>query len=73
MELRPHQKAAIESWTRNQYRGILAMATGSGKTITSLFAADLAPKSTITIICAPTIPLIDQWKSEIKSLNQMPV
>lgn len=69
VELRPHQKAAIQSWTRNQYRGILAMATGSGKTITSLFAADLAPKSTITIICAPTIPLIDQWKSEIKKFE----
>ena len=69
VELRPHQKAAIDSWTRNQYQGILAMATGSGKTITSLFAADLAPKSTITIICAPTIPLIDQWKSEIKKFE----
>lgn len=66
IQLRPHQKAAIDAWIHNKFKGILAMATGSGKTITSLFASDLSPKSTITIICTPTIPLIEQWKSEIK-------
>lgn len=69
ISLRNHQKEAIDAWKNNQFRGILAMATGSGKTITSLFASDLAPKSTITIICAPTVPLIAQWEDEIKKFD----
>ncbi len=68
-ELREHQKAALEAWKNNNFKGILAMATGSGKTITSLFASDMAPKSTITIICAPTVPLIQQWESEIRKFD----
>jgi len=49
------------------------MATGSGKTITALFAADLAPKSTLTIICVPTIPLVNQWISEIRDFDKYSV
>ena len=69
VELREHQKMAIDAWKNNNFHGILAMATGSGKTLTSLFASELAPKSTITIICVPTIPLIQQWESEIKKFD----
>lgn len=69
VQLRSHQKEAIDAWKNNKFKGILAMATGSGKTITSLFASDLAPKSTITIICAPTVPLITQWEDEIKKFD----
>ncbi|MGY5151898.1 MAG: DEAD/DEAH box helicase family protein [Candidatus Nitrosopumilus sp. bin_6a] len=68
-ELREHQKTALDAWKNNHFHGILAMATGSGKTITSLFASEMASKSTITIICAPTVPLIQQWESEIKKFD----
>lgn len=68
-QLRAHQIDALDAWKRNNYHGILAMATGSGKTITALFASEMAPKSTITIICAPTIPLIQQWESEIRHFD----
>lgn len=70
-ELREHQKMALDAWKNNNFKGILAMATGSGKTITALFASEMAPKSTITIICAPTVPLIQQWESEIKKFDDL--
>jgi len=66
-----HQKIALEAWKENNFQGILAMATGSGKTITSLFASNMAPKSTITIICVPTVPLIQQWEEEIKKFDKL--
>ena len=37
-ELRPYQHDAITAWAANQYRGILAMATGTGKTLTAIDA-----------------------------------
>lgn len=36
--LRDYQKDAIGCWAFNNYRGIFNMATGTGKTITSIFA-----------------------------------
>jgi superfamily II DNA or RNA helicase len=46
------------------------MATGSGKTICALHAADLAPKSMLTIVCVPTIPLVAQWEYEIHNFDK---
>ena len=70
-ELREHQKTALDAWKNNNFKGILAMATGTGKTITSLFASEMAPKSTLTIICAPTIPLVQQWEFEIRRFDNL--
>ena len=38
LSIRDHQKQAIRSWAQNQYKGILKLSTGSGKTITSIFS-----------------------------------
>ena len=35
-EPREYQKLAFESWKKNKQKGLFAMATGTGKTITSL-------------------------------------
>jgi len=64
----PHQKKAIDAWIKNEYRGIFAFATGSGKTIAALFASKLAPIDYITIILVPTIPILNQWKRKIEHL-----
>jgi superfamily II DNA or RNA helicase len=39
LELRDYQKEAIANWFKNNGRGTLKMATGSGKTITALAIA----------------------------------
>lgn len=68
IELWPPQRRAIENWIDNDYRGIFEMATGTGKTLASLFAADkrFRPEDTLVIL-VPFKPLIGQWEEEIKT------
>ena len=58
----------------NNYRGIFALATGLGKTFTSLFSLkEYAAKHDnkyVCVIAVPTTSLIYQWNDEIKILKQ---
>ena len=65
-----HQGEAVAAWESAGERGTLAMATGSGKTLTALVCAaraqerlDEAPL--LVIVSAPSVPLIGQWREEI--------
>ncbi len=65
---RPYQTKAYEAWLKNDKQGIFAMATGTGKTITSLNCALLEfSKDNIyqLLILVPTIALVEQWIEEI--------
>lgn len=67
-----HQGAAVEAWCNAGYRGILEMATGSGKTITSMIAAcRLAEEHSplMIVIAAPYVPLIEQWCEEVEAFG----
>ncbi len=68
IELWDHQKEAIEWWKKNNYHGIFAMATGTGKTFTALRSARLEADLRLTVIIVPTNILIRQWKSEIQEI-----
>ncbi len=71
-ELRKHQEKAYEEWIRQEAKGILWHATGSGKTITSLYSLSkvaLAGNKFIAIIHVPFTPLADQWIEELKKFN----
>lgn len=62
-----HQGQAVAAWEAAGRRGILAMATGAGKTISALVAARrlLDQESPLAIvICVPTKPLLTQWADE---------
>ncbi len=64
-----HQGDAINAWFENGKKGILSIATGGGKTITSLIAATLLSKqldSLLVVISVPTKALMEQWQSEVK-------
>jgi superfamily II DNA or RNA helicase len=64
-----HQGRAIDAWLAANGRGILAMATGSGKTLTSLAACHELHKSAgplLLVIGAPYVPLIMQWCDEVR-------
>lgn len=69
---REYQVAAYESWVQNDYKGIFAMATGTGKTITALncllneYQKDKTYKA---IIVVPTTALLEQWKKECLKFN----
>jgi superfamily II DNA or RNA helicase len=69
-----HQKIARQNWARAGGRGLLAMATGSGKTVTALSIASRLydasdGKWLAVIIVAPFIHLVDQW---IEVAGQIP-
>lgn len=63
-----HQGKAVAAWCEADYCGILEMATGSGKTISSMIAAyrlHEIHKPLLIVIAAPYVPLIEQWCDEI--------
>ncbi|WP_201603068.1 DEAD/DEAH box helicase family protein [Psychrobacter submarinus] len=63
-----HQGDAIDAWFANQNRGILSIATGGGKTLTSLTTATLLSKSLkniLIVIAVPTKALMAQWQNEV--------
>lgn len=69
---RDYQKDAYNNWISNNEQGIFAMATGTGKTITSLNCAlelyNIENKYEILIL-VPTNDLLFQWKDEVKRFN----
>lgn len=69
---REYQKQAFEKWKNNKQRGLFAMATGTGKTITSLNCLLEIYKSKgyyKAIILVPTKTLVEQWVDECHKFN----
>ena len=69
---RSYQVTAYERWIGNGSKGVFAMATGTGKTITSLnclLNEYKNAKSYKAIILVPTTALLHQWKSECTKFN----
>ncbi len=64
--LRPHQRAALQDWEKQERRGILEHATGSGKTFTAICAMrDAFGCREIPLILVPSELLLDQWYREL--------
>lgn len=75
-DLRPYQGDAIRAWSKAGGKGILAMATGSGKTLTALtLASKVAAKNSplILIVVCPFINLCHQWIREMAAFGVRPV
>lgn len=76
LELRDYQKKAVASWFRNQGRGTLKMATGSGKTIIALaIATELYQQiglQVLLVVC-PYRHLVTQWQRECNKFNLQPI
>jgi len=69
---RPYQVEAYEKWLQNGKQGIFAMATGTGKTITSLNCALQEYQQDglyQLLILVPTIALVEQWIEEIAQFD----
>ncbi len=64
-----HQGGAVNAWCGAGFRGVLEMATGSGKTITSMIGAYRLyeqHKPLLIVVAAPYVPLVEQWCEEIE-------
>ncbi|MGH7613483.1 MAG: DEAD/DEAH box helicase family protein, partial [Gemmatimonadales bacterium] len=62
-ELRPYQDAALAAWELAGRRGILALPTGSGKTIVAIAAMSRSGARTLCLV--PTRVLLAQWHREL--------
>lgn len=68
-----HQIEAVEAWENSGRRGIISMATGSGKTITALAAAQRCPELVMLVVVVPTTALLKQWEDELMRNSSFPL
>lgn len=80
MEVREYQRDAVMAWLGQQGRGILKMATGTGKTKTAMIAATKLSQMMrereqplVLLVLAPLTHLVDQWITEVETFGVRPV
>ena len=69
---REYQQLAFENWKKNNQKGLFAMATGTGKTITSLNCLlEIYKRKGYykALILVPTITLVNQWEQECRKFK----
>lgn len=78
--VRDYQRKAVEAWLGQRGRGILKMATGTGKTKTAMFAAcqltqvlRSREQALVLLVIAPLQHLVDQWITEVETFGVRPV
>lgn len=81
LSLREYQKDAVNGWLSSQPagRGIFAMATGTGKTITAMAAATQlvglvkeTNRPLLVVVVVPLVDLVDQWRREAEWFGWRP-
>jgi len=73
IDLREYQKEALQKWKDASHKGILAMATGTGKTRTAIAGIKRFRKEhalTSVVIVLPSIVLAEQWIFELNKFNE---
>lgn len=72
LNLRNYQEKSIDYWIQAKHKGIIEMATGTGKTWVGLKGLKTffdAEKKGTAIILAPTTEICDQWIADIKEYS----
>lgn len=67
-KMRPYQEEAKINWNNNNHTGFFVMATGTGKTITSLYTIKnlITDEKIFTVIAVPYKHLVSQWAEDAK-------
>ena len=67
-KMRSYQIEAKNNWIKNDHKGFFVMATGTGKTITSLYAIKelIENNKVFTVIAVPYKHLVTQWYDDVK-------
>ena len=71
--LRSYQKEAIDSWISNDCKGILEMATGTGKTRTAKGCIEHASSlgKLLNVVVVPYQHIGEQWMKELKEFSPL--
>jgi superfamily II DNA or RNA helicase len=69
--LRWYQHEALEHWEASGCRGVLALPTGSGKTVAAIAA--IAKLQVATLVLVPTRVLLDQWARSLAACWPHPI
>ena len=64
VEARPYQQAAMRAWQEQGSLGIVALPTGSGKTLLAVLLIEKTRRP--TLVHVPTIDLMHQWHSVLR-------
>lgn len=77
VEARDYQQRAVTGWTDAGGQGVLQMATGTGKTVTSLLAAAHVAEAMdgrmALVIAVPYQHLVDQWAADVRDFGGNPI
>lgn len=72
-----HQGEAVDAFLQAGERGVLAIATGGGKTKAALIASVQAqhqhPGPMLVIVLVPSRPLLQQWADDIRAFGIAPI
>ncbi len=68
--LREYQVEALEAWKKNNYKGIIALPTGTGKTIIAIAA--IAELGVRTLIVTYTKEQMIQWADKVVEFTDIP-
>lgn len=75
--MRDHQTAALEAWrAKGDFQGVFDLATGAGKTITSIYGVVKMAEAIDGLACVIAVPyqnLADQWVDILSVFNIYPV
>ena len=69
--LRSYQKRAVELWSSNSFSGTVVLPTAAGKTHIGMEA--MSRLSTSTLVVAPTIELVQQWRDRLQKVFGMEI
>lgn len=70
-KLRTYQKQAVDLWESNRHTGIVVLPTAAGKTHVGIEA--ISRVSVSTLVIAPTIELVQQWRDRLAELFNIPI
>lgn len=77
VEPRDYQQRAVANWVEAGGRGVLEMATGTGKTVTSLLTAahvaEQVDDKIALVIAVPYQHLVDQWAEDVRDFGGKPI
>jgi len=71
VRLRPYQQAALDAWEVNDYRGVVVLPTGAGKTLVATSAIRNIGRSTLILV--PTRVLLQQWACVLEKESTVPI